>query len=150
MSKETAKENARNAMKELFGSPVEEKAAEVGNPFVEVEAPAPELPKEAPTVLGTGAVLTGSISVPGSLEIHGRINGDVTCEGDVFLYGKVIGNITCRNFHHYTGAIKGDVTVGNNFALDANAVVEGNITTATMTMAQGAVIDGKVVMRGRK
>ena len=138
MSKETAKENARNAMKELFGSPVEEKAAEVGNPFVEVEVPAPEKPKEAPTVLGTGAVLTGSISVPGSLEIHGRINGDVTCEGDVFLYGKVIGNITCRNFRHYTGAIKGDVTAREGIRVESAGAVLGNLSCFS------AVSDGKI------
>lgn len=138
MSKETAKENARNAMKELFGSPVEEKAAEAGNPFVEVEVPAPEMPKEAPTVLGTGAVLTGSICVPGSLEIHGRINGDVTCEGDVFLYGKVIGNITCRNFRHYTGAIKGDVTAREGIRVESAGAVLGNLSCFS------AVSDGKI------
>jgi cytoskeletal protein CcmA (bactofilin family) len=79
------------------------------------------------------------------------ITGDVNVSDTVILSSgtNVIGNVAAGDLL-CSGSIKGDVTVGNNFALDANAVVEGNITTATMTMAQGAVIGGTVTMKGKK
>lgn len=138
MSKESAKENARIAMKELFGTYGEEKPAEIESPFVEPLTPAPAKAKETPTVIGSGAVLTGSISVPGALEIYGRVNGDVSCDGDVFLYGKVAGNISCRNFHHYTGAVKGDVTAREGIRIESEAAILGNLNCFS------AVSDGKI------
>ena len=111
--------------------------------------------------------LKGDLTTNGKVVVRSHVHGNVTagslhiCEagitGDVHVNDVVIlsnnttvtGNVSAGDLL-CSGSVKGDVNVKNNFALDTTATVEGNITTATMTMAQGAVIDGKVVMRGRK
>jgi cytoskeletal protein CcmA (bactofilin family) len=111
--------------------------------------------------------LKGDVTTTGRVVVRSHVHGNVTagslhvCEagitGDVNVNDVVIlgsdtvvnGNVSAGDLL-CSGTIKGDVSVKNNFALDTNAVVEGNITTATMTMAQGAVIGGTVTMKGKK
>ena len=60
------------------------------------------------------------------------LEGKLTVKGDVEIAGELKGDVVSA----------GKVVVRNH--------VEGNITTATMTMAQGAVIGGTVTMKGKK
>lgn len=133
------KENAKRAMRELFGN--------LSGEEVETEeALAPDLP-ETPTEgaaafttpakievtkIGGDTVITGSIKSSGALELRGTVYGDVTSEDDVYLYGRVAGNINCKNFYHYTGAVKGDVTATDNMEIEADSAILGDLKAANV------------------
>ncbi len=87
------------------------------------EAPAAEAPKAAPVAEN----IPVTFLAPGTV-----LEGKLTVKGDVEIAGELKGDVVSA----------GKVVVRNH--------VQGNITTATMTMAQGAVIGGTVTMKGKK
>lgn len=107
---------------------------------------------------------TGDITANGKVTLHSGMNGNVTAAnvqlvgcrlvGDISATGIVVldaeasveGKVTAGELI-CAGHIKGDVEVKNNIALKANTSVEGNITTGSMTMEQGAVINGTLTMK---
>ena len=84
-----------------------------------------------------------------NLQLSGcKLTGDVAVTGLVMLdpqasvEGKIsAGELICA------GHIKGDLVVKGNVSLKANTTVEGNITASTMTMEQGAIINGSLTMK---
>lgn len=161
------KENAKRAMRDLFGGLMgetteqeEEFAPELsGIPTEDTTAFTPPAKVEV-TKIGGDTVITGSVKATGALEIRGIIYGDVTSEDDVYLYGRVAGNINCKNFYHYTGAVKGNVTAANVIEIeDGGAIlgdlkagevrsdgrVSGNITSADkVELLENAIVVGDI------
>jgi len=105
----------------------------------------------------------GDITATGKVTVHSSIQGNVTAAslsiqdcsltGDVRVSdlvtinkGSVIkgnvyaGEVLC------SGKIVGDLEVKGHSAFDECAVVEGNITTETMTMSRGAKVSGALTM----
>lgn len=133
------KENAKRAMRELFGGlPSEEMemeeefAPDLSEPITEDAAAAAAPVKIEVTKIGGDTVITGSVKSSGALEIRGTIYGDVTSEDDVYLYGRVAGNINCRNFYHYTGAVKGNVTATDNIEIEDAGAILGDLRAANV------------------
>lgn len=143
-----AKENAKRAMRELFGSlpggelkPVE--------PVEEFDAALPEMPDEEVAVfqgnaktevtkIGGDTVITGTIKSSGTMEIRGTVYGDVYSDDNVYLYGRVAGNINCKNFYQYAGAVKGNVTASDNIEIGSAGAILGDL------VASGVRSDGRV------
>ena len=151
------KENAKRAMRELFGGLTGE-TTETENP--EEEA-APELPKtpaedvaalRSPakmklTMIGSDTAITGSVKSPGALEIRGTIYGDVISDDDVYLYGHVAGNINCRNFYHYAGAVKGNVTATDNMEIQSTGAILGDLKAANV--CSDGRVSGNITATGK-
>lgn len=95
--------------------------------------------------------VTGNVTAASMQLVGGKVTGDVRATESVVLSSNTVvtGNIYAGDLL-CSGSIKGDVDVQGNMALDTNAIVEGDISTATMTMAQGAVISGAVTMKNKK
>lgn len=80
----------------------------------------------------SGCCLTGDVNV----------KGIVVLDEKAVVNGKIIaGELICA------GHIKGDLDIKGNVSLKANTSVEGNICAATMTMEQGAIINGSLTMK---
>lgn len=152
-----AKENAKRAMRELFGSLAGE-AIEMENPEEEFDSVLPEIPEEEVAVfqspakvertkIGGETVITGTVKSSGALEIYGTIYGDVYSDDDVHLYGHVAGNINCRNFCHYAGAIKGNVTATDNIEVGSSGAILGDLV-AKNVRSDGRV-SGNLVTSGK-
>ena len=148
------KENAKRAMRELFGSLTGE-AIDMAEPEEAFTSELPEVP-EVPEVseediavfqtpvkveltkIGGDTVITGSVQSSGSVEIRGMVYGDIYSEENVYIYGHVVGNINCKNFYHYTGAVKGNVTATDNMEIGISGAILGDLR------AVGIRLDGRV------
>lgn len=149
-----AKENAKRAMRELFGG-VSGEAAETEEEFARDLS---EMPTEgtaaftAPakvevTKIGGDTVITGSIKSSGALEIRGTVYGDVISDDDVYYYGRVAGNINCRNFYQYAGAVKGNVTATDNMEIEGGGAILGDLK-AVNVRSDGRV-SGNITAAGK-
>lgn len=152
-----AKENAKRAMRELFGS-LPGGALEPVKPVEEFDAALPEMPDEEVAVfqgnaktevtkIGGDTVITGTIKSSGTMEIRGTVYGDVYSDDNVYLYGRVAGNINCKNFYQYSGAVKGNVTASDNIEIGQSGAILGDLAGANIR-ADGR-ISGNVISAGK-
>lgn len=108
--------------------------------------------------------LKGNIYSEGKVTIMSKINGNIKaatvaifgCEvgGDIQATGTVemdaasaiTGNISANNII-CAGSVTGDLDIKDNLALSDTAVINGNIKMASMSVAKGARITGKLEMQ---
>lgn len=105
--------------------------------------------------------VTGNVSARQSLRISGKlvgdakagrmilndasVQGDLECTGDVsidtgsIVYGHIVGESILLN-----GKVKGNIVVQQNAVLQESAVVLGDIQAASLSMAQGAKLEGQL------
>ena len=74
--------------------------------------------------------------------------GNVTASGTVTVSqgSKISGNVTAKELL-CAGEITGDLNISGNTSLEAQAQVNGSVTTGTMAVVKGAVIKGSVEMK---
>jgi cytoskeletal protein CcmA (bactofilin family) len=101
------------------------------------------------TVVGPGAKLDGTVVSTGSLRIEGEVRGKVSAEGDVILtqQSHVEADIHASNVM-VAGAFIGNIVSKGRTELAAGGRVDGNITSASLVIAEGAVFSGQSVMEG--
>lgn len=93
------------------------------------------------SVIAAGAVISGSLSAPGDIQIEGHVIGDVRCATlTVGKEGDVKGNVTAE-----TATIRGRVT-GNvrarTIQLAATGAVDGDLSHAVLIIEEGGVFQG--------
>ena len=102
----------------------------------------------------------GDVEVSGSLRILGSIVGNVKANEVILENGKIKGNVTCGTVitianncvvigdivsgtgAGIAGAVKGDIDVHGPVTLESTSIVKGNIKSASVQMANGAMVDG--------
>jgi cytoskeletal protein CcmA (bactofilin family) len=100
-------------------------------------------PRSGPSLLSQDLVIDGSISTGGELQIDGTINGSVRARAvvvdangvvygdiaaeEVIVRGRVIGPIRALHIHIYAGAH-----------------IEGDVINQTLSIENGAHVDGKI------
>lgn len=105
----------------------------------------------APTgfsLLDSNVVVTGDIETSGSVRIDGRLDGSVR-RADVVVVGAgatVSGDIHAREVI-VGGALHGNVHASERVELQATAIVTGDLITQSVLMAEGGVVNGRVLMR---
>ena len=99
------------------------------------------------TVVGQGARLEGTVVSAGSLRIDGQVKGKISAEGDVMLSANshVEAEIQAQNVT-VAGRFKGNVVVAGRAELARGGRVDGNITSKTLVVAEGAVFTGQSIM----
>jgi cytoskeletal protein CcmA (bactofilin family) len=99
------------------------------------------------TVVGQGARLEGTIVSAGSLRIDGQVKGKISAEGDVTLspQSQVEADIQAQSVT-VAGKYRGNVVVRNRAELARGGRVDGNITSKTLVVAEGAVFNGQSIM----
>ena len=104
----------------------------------------------------------GRLTVSGSCDMCGCVEGDIEANDVTLQAGaKVTGNILCKSdFSSATGSsvtgnvdgknavinstVNGNVTVISDLKLTSSAVISGDITSANISVASGAVLNGRV------
>ena len=104
----------------------------------------------------------GRLTVSGSCDVCGCVEGDIEANDVTLQSGaKVTGNILCKSdFSSATGSsvtgnvdgknavinstVNGNVTVISDLKLTSSAVISGDITSANISVASGAVLNGRV------
>jgi cytoskeletal protein CcmA (bactofilin family) len=99
------------------------------------------------TIIGQGAKLEGTIVSAGSLRIDGQIKGQISADGDVMLAPKsqVEADIRAQNVS-VAGRFKGSLLVKGRAELASGGRVDGNITSKTLVVEEGATFLGQSIM----
>lgn len=119
------------------------------NPASSIGSKAGRLFKQAPTqilkpsIISEGFDLVGDIKSSGGLHVEGRINGNIEVDNvTIGAKGTVTGQIKCNAL-----SIKGSFDGGaicDTLNLSGNAIVNGDIQYAMITMAAGTVLTGQL------
>jgi cytoskeletal protein CcmA (bactofilin family) len=102
--------------------------------------------------VGNGTTLTGEANFKGMLRVDGHLSGQVRSEGGTLIVGnngQVDADIevAIATIH---GAVNGDITASQRLELGRAAKVNGNITTPSLIIEQGAVFEGSCRMFQQK
>ena len=94
------------------------------------------------SLIGGDVVVTGDIRASVDLHIDGRVDGDLSCAGLVQGADSVIhGAVTARSAR-IAGTIEGSVTA-DELVVEKGARIVGDCSYGTLTVAPGAVIEGR-------
>lgn len=99
------------------------------------------------TIVGQGAKLEGTVVSAGSLRIDGQVKGQINADGDVMLspQSQVEADIRAQNVA-VAGRFKGSIMVKGRAELTRGGRVDGNITSKTLVVEEGAIFQGQSVM----
>jgi len=99
------------------------------------------------TIIGQGAKLEGTVVSAGSLRIDGQVKGQVNADGDVMLspQSSVEADIRAQNVS-VGGNFKGSILVKGRAEIARGGRVDGNITSKTLVVEEGAIFQGQSIM----
>src|SRR5260221_8932134 len=97
------------------------------------------------TVISKGTHLKARVTGEGDLEIQGHVDGEITVTGEVTITdGALVGaTITAKRITVH-GAVKGDLIADEAVHLEDGARVVGDIRSARIAIAPGALLKGYV------
>jgi len=103
--------------------------------------------EQSVTVIGNGARLEGNLISAASLRIEGAVTGTITADGDVIIApeAEVAADIKASNAT-LGGRFKGNAVVTGTMELTSTARVEGNLTSRSLVVSQGALFSGQSIM----
>ena len=105
------------------------------------------------SLIGEGSVFSGELSVKGSVRIDGRLEGKLTTTGHLTVgkKGVIISPTINCNTAHIAGSVKGDINAKEQVYLTSTAKVEGNISSSSLVIEEGAYFHGSSIMgKGKK
>ncbi len=106
------------------------------------------------SLIGAGTRIEGNIRFSGGLRIDGEVKGNVEAvDGPTSILvlsenALIEGQVTVAHFVA-NGAVQGAVTVSDTLELQSRARIVGDVEYTLIEMHQGAVIDGRLVHRGK-
>jgi len=98
------------------------------------------------SVLGADTAIKGDISASSDLHIDGRVEGDIDCAS--FVQGEtseIIGCVTAESAR-LAGIVQGSINA-RELVILKTAQIQGDVQYDTLTIEQGAVIDGQLAPR---
>jgi len=105
----------------------------------------------ATAFLGRGAKIVGTISFDGPAQIEGEVEGEVTST-DTLTIGKTAtlkASIKGATVIVH-GQVTGNIEASSRLELVAPSRVDGDVTTTTLVVQEGAVLNGKCQMGSAK
>lgn len=102
------------------------------------------------TLIGPSVKLEGNFSGEGDVVVEGFLIGNLTTKGDVRVgpQAQIEAEIKAKNAT-IAGRVKGNLTL-TSLSLTSTATITGDIKTASLSVEEGAVINGKVMMGKEK
>lgn len=107
------------------------------------------------SLIGAGTQIEGNLRFTGGLRIDGEVKGNIEaadCASSSTLVlseqGRVEGAVTVSHLI-MNGAVVGAVTVTESLEMQSKARIVGDVDYALIEMHQGAVIEGRLVHRGK-
>ena len=100
------------------------------------------------TTLADDLHISGTITFKTSLMIKGTLDGEIISEGLLIVgpTAKVNAKVTTKKLVSH-GEITGDVTASEQVVLKETATQTGNITTPSIMIESGSVMNGSCVMK---
>lgn len=99
------------------------------------------------TIVGHESVVTGELSVKGTIRIDGSVEGDVRADWVVVgETGRIKGNVRSRGMV-VGGVVEGTIDADEIVDLKSKASVTGEIRTSKLAMSEGAAFEGTSSMK---
>jgi len=119
------------------------------DPSSSMDLPARATGEQSEAILGRGVAFDGTLRFTGTLRIEGSFKGHILA-GDVLVIGDgadVSADISCGSIT-VTGEARGSLTAARAIELRAPARVTADVTTPSLIVGEGVLLDGTVKMRG--
>lgn len=111
--------------------------------------------------LNVDGSVKGDVKITKNINVTGKVVGDIECSNSVMTGASMQGNITSKGqvqldrdtvllgdisaqYLDLNGKIKGNIDIGGKAEFKTDAIVLGNITASTITVLDGATIQGYV------
>jgi cytoskeletal protein CcmA (bactofilin family) len=98
------------------------------------------------SVFGADIAITGDVRAEAELHVDGRIEGDIACSTLVQGATSEIAGAVVADTARLAGRVRGSITVGELVIL-RSAKIEGDVHYDTLTIEQGAEVDGRLAHR---
>jgi cytoskeletal protein CcmA (bactofilin family) len=94
-----------------------------------------------------GSEFEGKLSFKDTVRIDGRFRGEISSENTLIVgeTGEIEASIRSKTVA-ISGSVTGDIIAGTKVVLHKTARVQGNITTGSLVVEDGAEIDGSIKM----
>ena len=113
----------------------------------DISEPEPASDKGISALIGKGVEFKGSITYHGAIRIDGTLEGEIQTDG-CLLVGP--GAVVTAKIHASTvickGTITGQVIARKKVRLKAPAVLHGSVTTPSLSVEEGVLLNGEVEM----
>ena len=102
-------------------------------------------------VIESSTKIVGDIESKADFRIDGVVEGNITTTGKVVVgkSGKISGKLNCSNAD-VSGSISGHIQISETLSLMSESYIQGDITTAKLSVEEGAQVDATIVMKTGK
>ena len=102
-------------------------------------------------VVESSTKIVGDIVSKADFRIDGVVEGNITTTGKVVVgkSGKISGKLNCSNAD-VSGSISGHIQISETLSLMSESYIQGDITTAKLSVEEGAQVDATIVMKTGK
>ena len=102
-------------------------------------------------VIESSPKIVGAIISKADFRIDGSVEGNITTTGKVVVgeSGKITGKLSCSNAD-ISGSISGQILISETLSLMSESYIQGDITTAKLSVEEGAQVDATIVMKTGK
>ncbi len=99
------------------------------------------------TIIGPSVKVEGNFVGSGNVIVDGVVNGSISTTKDIRIgeRAKVKADIDAANVV-VAGELHGNIKAGGRLELAASAKVYGNVEATVLSVAQGAILNGKCMM----
>ncbi len=102
------------------------------------------------TLIAEGAIFEGNLTLRTSARIEGTVKGNLRSEGELVIgdAGVIEGDVECERITVY-GKVRGNVSA-KRIEIKRGGEINGDITTETLVIEEGAVYNGRCSMGKEK
>lgn len=101
----------------------------------------------ATAFLGRGAKIVGKISFDGPAQIEGEVEGEITSRDTLTIGQSAVLKASVKGATVIVhGRVTGDVEATGRLEMLAPSRIDGDVTTATLVVQEGAVLNGRCTM----
>jgi cytoskeletal protein CcmA (bactofilin family) len=109
--------------------------------------PRSALPDHNSLVIGEGVTFTGTISVPGTAIINGRVSGDLTADSlQIGKTGHISGKVRAKDID-VQGELHEEITCENHILIHSTGIVSGKLDYAELEIVRGGQFRGTMSQR---
>ncbi len=109
--------------------------------------PGPTPPERCPSVVSSGSEWQGTLKVDGSVRIEGRLSGELEAKDTVHVMaGAEVEAKVRAAFVVIAGSFDGQILCTERVELMPTSRTKGEVETKSLTVHEGAYIDGKIHM----
>lgn len=101
------------------------------------------------SVIGADVTIRGNIEATVDLHVDGKVIGDIACASLVQGEGSRIEGEVKADTARFAGQVSGRIEAKNLVVLKS-ARIEGDVSYDTLTIEQGATVDGRFAPLGKK